>query len=70
MHQLGLSRTSATQPHHFAKVIDEPAAGENVNCREVLCASWVIMIAMDCEYGDADIQVWVLKIDTPASQPS
>ena len=52
--------------HHFAKVVDETTAGKNVHSREVLRASWVIMIAMDGENGDADVQIWILEIDAPA----
>lgn len=53
--------------YHFAKVVDETAAGKNVHSREVFRASWVIMVAMDGENGNAYVQVWILEVDAPAA---
>ena len=63
-------RSHSGTTYHFAKVIDQTAAGEDVHSREILCTGWVIMIAMDGEYWDANVQIGILKVHPPAPAPT
>lgn len=53
--------------YSFPKVVDKVAGRQDIDSREVVCACWVIMIAMYCEYRHADIEVVVFKVHSPAN---